>query len=145
MLAPAEVPPTVTPRSRASTIACPNTVPAITVESLSWLPPVMKMPVARSRSATSAGSEAWARSSGRTPYTSAAPSRWKSAAYTSIDLRAQRGRRRDHGDARLAPTRTLDELPEHRPLAELVLGTPDHEQVARTTLDHRHDRKPKGE
>ncbi len=80
MLAPADVPPTVTPRLRASTMASPKGVPAITVDSLSWLPPVMKMPVARSSSATSSGEEAWARSSGRTPYTSAAPSLWKSAA-----------------------------------------------------------------
>ncbi len=67
MLAPAEVPPTVTPLSRAATMASPKGVPAITVESLSWLPPVMKMPVARESGSTYSGEAACARSSGRTP------------------------------------------------------------------------------
>ena len=80
MLAPADVPPMVTPRPCAATIASPNGVPAITVDSLSWLPPVMKMPVARRARCDSSGSLAWARSSGRTPYTSAAPSLSNSAA-----------------------------------------------------------------
>ena len=74
MLAPAEVPPTVTPRACAATMASPNGVPAITLESLSWLPPVMKIPVARESGSTYSGEEACARSSGRTPKTSAAPS-----------------------------------------------------------------------
>ena len=83
MLAPAEVPATTAPRRWASTIASPNGVPLITAESLSWLPPVMKMPVASSSRATRSGSWASSRLSGRTATTSAAPSLRNSASYTS--------------------------------------------------------------
>ena len=43
----------VTPRRCARRIASPNAVPLTIAESLSWLPPVMKMPVASSSSSTS--------------------------------------------------------------------------------------------
>ena len=66
MLAPAEVPATTAPRWCASTIASPNGVPLTTADSLSWLPPVMKIPVALSSSATRSGSCASSRLSGRT-------------------------------------------------------------------------------
>ena len=79
MLAPAEVPATTTPRRWAARIASPSGVPLTSAESFSWLPPVMKMPVAASSSATSAGSWASSRLSGRTATTSAAPSVRKSA------------------------------------------------------------------
>jgi hypothetical protein len=74
MLAPADVPPTAAPRSWAARIALPNAVPATTPLSLSWLPPVMKMPVASASGSTYDGSSASARVSGRTELTSAAPS-----------------------------------------------------------------------
>ena len=74
MLAPAEVPPTTAPRWCASTIASPTGVPQTIALSLSWLPPVMKMPVAFSRMPTRSGSEASSRLRGRTELTSAAPS-----------------------------------------------------------------------
>ena len=45
MLAQAEVPPTTTPRRWAAWIAAANGVPVMKLLSLSWLPPVMKMPV----------------------------------------------------------------------------------------------------
>ena len=51
MLAPAEVPATTAPRSWARRIASPTGVPHTMEESLSWLPPVMKMPVASSMAA----------------------------------------------------------------------------------------------
>ena len=79
MLAPAEVPATTTPRSWAALIASPNAVPLITADSFSWLPPVMKMPVTVSSRATSPGSLASSRVSGRAAITSAAPSLRKSA------------------------------------------------------------------
>ena len=73
MLAPAEVPATTAPRSLARRIASPTGVPQIAPESLSWLPPVMKMPVASSSVLTRAGSWACSRVSGRTASTRAAP------------------------------------------------------------------------
>ena len=51
--------------------------------SLSWLPPVMKTPVAFSRMPTRSGSWDCSRLSGRTIVTSAAPSARNSASYTS--------------------------------------------------------------
>ncbi len=83
-LAPADVPPIVTPRAWASLIASPNGVPLMIAESFSWLPPVMKMPVTSSSRSTYDGSEACSRLSGRAPNTSAAPSRVNSATYTSM-------------------------------------------------------------
>jgi len=47
--APALVPPTVTPRALARRIALATAVPPRMVVSRSWLPPVMKMPLACSR------------------------------------------------------------------------------------------------
>ncbi len=79
MLAPAEVPATTAPRSWAATIASPKGVPQTTPDSLSWLPPVMKMPVAPSMAATRSGSCASSRLSGRAARTSPAPSLVKSA------------------------------------------------------------------
>jgi len=77
--APADVPPTTAPRSWAATIASPTGVPQMMALSLSWLPPVMKMPVAFSSCSTRSGSAASARDSGRTMMTSAAPSARNSA------------------------------------------------------------------
>ena len=79
MLAPADVPPTTAPRWWARTTASPTGVPQITAESLSWLPPVMKTPLASSTSFTRSGSWASSRLSGRQAMTSPAPSRRKSA------------------------------------------------------------------
>ncbi len=84
MLAPAEVPATTIPRSWAATIASPRGVPQTIAESLSWLPPVMKIPVTSSSTASSSGSCESSRLSGRTATTSAAPSRRKRASYTSV-------------------------------------------------------------
>ena len=83
MLAPALVPPTTTPRAWAALMASPNAVPLTIADSLSWLPPVMKMPVTSSSRPTTSGSSASSRLSGRAATTSAAPSRRKSASYTS--------------------------------------------------------------
>ena len=74
MEAPADVPPTTAPRSCAATIASPTGVPQTIELSLSWLPPVMKMPVAWLSGSMKAGSSASSRFSGRTPTTLAAPS-----------------------------------------------------------------------
>ena len=52
-------------------------------DSLSWLPPVMKTPVASATAFTRSGSCASSRLSGRTGTTSPAPSRRKRASYTS--------------------------------------------------------------
>ena len=84
MLAPAEVPATTAPRWCAATIASPTGVPQMIALSLSWLPPVMKMPVAFSRIARPGpGPCASSRLCGRTSVTSAAPSARNSASYTS--------------------------------------------------------------
>ncbi len=84
MLAPAEVPATTAPRWWAATMASPTGVPLTTAESLSWLPPVMKMPVAPSRRSTSSGECASSRDSGLTWSTSAAPRVRNRASYTPI-------------------------------------------------------------
>ena len=65
------------------------------------------------------------------------------------DLRAERGRGRDHRDPGVRAAGALHELGEHGALAELVLGSADDEQVADsapgwTVGSHWHDRKPKG-
>src|SRR5689334_12751435 len=83
MLAPALVPPTTTPRRWAALMASPNAVPLTIADSLSWLPPVMKMPVTSSSVPTCAGSSASSRLSGRAATTSRAPRRRNSASYTS--------------------------------------------------------------
>ncbi len=83
MLAPAEVPAMTMPCWWASTMASANGVPQITEDSFSWLPPVMKTPVALPISAIRSGSCASSRLSGRTETTSAAPSLRNSASYTS--------------------------------------------------------------
>ena len=49
MLAPALVPPTVTPLALRKRIILATGVPPSSVEMRSWLPPVKKMPVACSR------------------------------------------------------------------------------------------------
>ena len=73
--APAEVPPTTAPRSWARCSASPNGVPGSSWDSRSWLPPLMKMPVASSTSATRSGSCASGRLDGLTTCTSGAPNR----------------------------------------------------------------------
>ena len=83
MLAPAEVPATTAPRRWARTMASPTGVPLMIPESLSWLPPVMKTPVAPSSAATRSSSWASSRDAGSTAATSAAPSLRKSASYTA--------------------------------------------------------------
>jgi hypothetical protein len=82
MLAPADVPATTTPRSCAARMASDSGVPERIAESLSWLPPVMKMPVASPSRFTSSSSWASSRVSGRTATTSAAPSLRNRASYT---------------------------------------------------------------
>ncbi len=78
-LAPADVPPTVTPARCASCRAAPKRVPLTTADSLSWLPPVMNTPSAPSSARAYAGSSASAREVGLASTTSPAPSRVKVA------------------------------------------------------------------
>ncbi len=56
MLAPALVPPTVTPRALRTRISFATGVPPSRVVSRSWLPPVKKMPLASSRRCSRPGS-----------------------------------------------------------------------------------------
>jgi hypothetical protein len=72
-LAPAEVPPMTTPRRWASSSADPSRVPDTTIDSRSWLPPVMNTPVARPTASAGPGASASSRVAGRRPTTSAAP------------------------------------------------------------------------
>ena len=73
--APADVPPTTHPRSWARCSESPSGVPGMSWESRSWLPPVMKTPVASSTAATASGSWASSRVVGLTTSTSEAPRR----------------------------------------------------------------------
>ena len=79
MDAPAEVPATTAPRWCARRIASPRGVPTTYWLSLSWLPPVMKTPVAPSTWATRAGSPAAAREAGSTVVTVLTPRRVKTS------------------------------------------------------------------
>ncbi len=83
-LAPAEVPATTTPRSRAAAMALPSAVPSTTRDSRSWFPPVRKIPVAESTSAAASGSFASCRVSGRRPDTRPMPMPRNSIAYSSV-------------------------------------------------------------
>ena len=113
--------------------ASPNGVPQMIADSLSWLPPVMKMPVASSSSGDQVGVvRPRSRLSGRTPTTSPAPSLRNSASYTSttssprldaVGITAIRA-----SAPPLAATKSLED----GALAELVLGAADdHQRAAR--------------
>ena len=141
MLAPAEVPATTTPRSWASTIASANGVPQTRAESLSWLPPVMKMPVARQPGGP--------RARGRRPRPGSRggprpPRRHRAGGTARRTPRRPRARaRRRSGSPRsgrpappLAATKSLQD----RALVQLVLGaaddhegSPGHEREARAS------------
>ena len=82
-LAPAEVPPTTTPRRWASTRAAPSRVPATTIDSRSWLPPVMNTPVALATVSAGPGASASSRVAGRRGMTSAAPRSVNTCRYSS--------------------------------------------------------------
>ena len=82
--APALVPATITPCRWRSMIARPSPVPPITLDSRSWLPPVMKMPVASRTASIAAGSLASSRVNGRRPRTSGMPSDRKRDWYSSV-------------------------------------------------------------
>src|SRR5574338_331938 len=82
--APADVPATMAPRRWRSAKARPSGVPPITLESRSWLPPVMKMPVASSTASRIPGSDASSRLSGRRPRTSVTPREWNRWRYRSV-------------------------------------------------------------
>ena len=126
MLAPAEVPATTAPRSCAATIASPNGVPQTIADSLSWLPPVMKIPVALSERVHQRRGRGRPRGSPAAP---APPRRRRacrnSASYTSTTSAPERGRGRDDRDPGVGATARGDELLEDRAPAELVLGSAD--------------------
>ena len=144
------------PASGAPTIASPNGVPGDDRRQLELVAAGHEdagRPVERS---DVLGDRACARSSGRTPKTSAAPSLREQGVVDLDDLRAQRGGGRDHRDPGLRTSGAPHELLEHAAPAELVLGPSDDEQVAgqpapgwptvrwSTAGSPRHDRKPKG-
>ena len=74
MLAPALVPPTVTPWALRARMSFATGVPPSRVVSRSWLPPVKKMPVACSRRSSRFGSWQSRRVSKSMDVTRAAPS-----------------------------------------------------------------------
>ena len=79
MEAPAEVPAMTAPRSWARMIASPTGVPTMFCDSLTWLPPLMKTPVAASSASTISGSLASRRVTGSTTVTSPPRSRVKTS------------------------------------------------------------------
>ena len=98
MLAPAEVPPTTAPRSWARTTASPTGVPQMTADSLSWLPPVMKTPVASSTTFTRSGSWALLATLGAAGGDLAGPQPPEQCVVHLDDLVTEAGGRRDHHD-----------------------------------------------
>ena len=72
--APALVPATTAPCRKRSRIASASRVPPIVEESRSWLPPVMKIPVASPTTWTAASSLACGRVIAWSGWTAAAPS-----------------------------------------------------------------------
>ena len=79
--APAEVPPTTAPRSWARCSASPSGVPGSSWDRRSWLPPLMKTPVAPSTASTAPRSWASSRDAGLTTSTCVAPRRWNTSVY----------------------------------------------------------------
>ncbi len=74
----------VRPRRWARTTASPNAVPATIWASLSWFPPVKKIPVVFARVVTSSGSSASSRDWGETATTSSAPSERNTVSYSLV-------------------------------------------------------------
>ena len=82
-LAPAEVPATTAPAMKRAMIASARRVPPSIDDSLSWLPPVMKMPVESAMIRAECSSFAWARLTALSGTTSAAPSSVNTVRYRS--------------------------------------------------------------
>ena len=76
--APALVPATIAPARCRAAIARPSRVPAMTLDRRSWLPPVMKMPLASAMVSTTPASSASSRVNGRSARTSVTPMAWNS-------------------------------------------------------------------
>ena len=139
MLAPADVPPMTAPRRCASTMASPNGVPQMTADSLSWLPPVMKMPVALPSSRDQVGVVGvLAALRPHRDHLGGAQLAEQRVVHLD-DLGAERGRRRDDRDPGLLAAAGGHELVEDRALAELVLGSADDHEGSRG-----HDREASG-
>ena len=128
MLAPALVPAMTTPRSCAARIASPNGVPLMIAESFSWLPPVMKMPVASSSTSTKAGSRRLFAGLGPGGDDLGGAQLAEDRVVDLDDLGAERRSRRDDRDPRSAPPRRATNSREHGAPAELVLGAADDHQ-----------------
>ncbi len=130
--APAEVPATAAPRRCAAWMAWPSAVPVTHWESLSWLPPVMKMPVAPAVVAARSGSSASRRLAGRRVRHLRRTEPGEGVGVDLGHLGLHRRRRRDHDDAGPAPAAAEgDEASQQPPLADLVLGAADDHQRAR--------------
>ena len=113
-------------RSRRRT-ACRRRSP----DSLSWLPPVMKMPVASSSASTRAGSCASSRDSGRTASHLGRAELGEERVVDVDDLAAERRGGRDDDDAGVVAAAGGDEVLEDRALAQLVLGAADDHEWSR--------------
>ena len=101
----------------------------MTLDSLSWLPPVMKMPVARLSGSTYAGDGGLGAVLGAYAEDLGRPEPGEQGLVDLDDLGPQRAGGRDHRDPGLAAPGAVDELLEDGALAELVLGPSDDEEV----------------
>ena len=129
MLAPAEVPATTAPRSWAAHDGVAERGAADDGGQLELVAPVMKTPVAVVEQRDQAGSWASSRLSGRTATTSPAPSRRKSASYTSTTSGPSEEAVGITAIRASAPPLRVTNSREDRALAELVLGAADdHER-----------------
>ena len=115
--APAEVPPTTAPRSWARCSASPSGVPGMSWESRSWLPPLMKTPVASSTAATASGSWASSRDAGLTTSHPRRAEAVNTSVYDADHLVLERRGRGDEHEPRSPPPGQLDELAQQRRLA----------------------------
>ena len=113
----------------APTIACARAVPPMVEDSRSWLPPVMNTPVESRTVRAASSSLAWARVVAWMGQTSRGAQLGEHLAIHLARERPQRRGAADDRDARVRPAGERDEAAQDEPLADLVLGAPDDDDV----------------
>ena len=127
--APALVPATISPCRCRSMMARPRAVPPITLERRSWLPPVMKMPVA-SRTASIAGRLVRLLPGERPQAAHIGDAELSEEGPIQLGrLVAERGRGGDDRHPRIGPAGQRGEARQDLALSQLVLGAADDQQV----------------
>ncbi len=128
--APALVPATMAPCRWRSTIARPRSVPPITLERRSWLPPVMKMAVASSSDGHEAPIVRVVADQGTHAAHVGDPHLAKEGQIQLGRFVAERRGRRDDHHSSVAAARERHEARQDLALAQLVLRSADDEKVS---------------